>query len=205
MQPLPTDDDGLAGERAPAALELVNERLEKAIEQLRLANKALEVTGHQLGTLNNQLEMMHEEMEKLGQEVVRLREGYVHALDHLPYPIVLADKKGKIEAWNTAAHKLFHLALDAWVGVDLAEFPVQPSLGRALRRKHQAVVEGGAASMLSNQLVHVKRAIHRMDVHFTSLSRERSSHGVLVTFVTSRARDEGVSVWERNEVNSAAG
>jgi hypothetical protein len=74
MQPLPTDDDGRAGERAPAALELVNERLEKAIEQLRLANKALEVTGHELGALNNQLEMMHDEMDKLSQEVVRLRE-----------------------------------------------------------------------------------------------------------------------------------
>ncbi len=39
MQSLPTDDDGLGRERAPAALELVNERLEKAIEQLRLANQ----------------------------------------------------------------------------------------------------------------------------------------------------------------------
>jgi nitrogen fixation/metabolism regulation signal transduction histidine kinase len=204
MEPLPTDDDGLVEERAPAALELVNERLEKAIEQLRLANKALEVTGHELGTLNNQLEMMHEEMEKLSQEVVRLRDGYAHALDHLPYPVVLADKEGKIEAWNTSAQKLFHLSLDAWVGIDLSEFPVQPSLGRALRRKHRAVVEGGSASMLSNQLVHVKRAIHRMDVHFTSLSRERSSHGVLVMFLTSPARDEVVSAWERNKVDSAA-
>jgi hypothetical protein len=39
MKPLPTDDDG--GERVPAALELVNERLEEAIEQLRVANRAL--------------------------------------------------------------------------------------------------------------------------------------------------------------------
>ncbi len=196
MQSLPTDDDGLDRKRAPAALELVNERLEMAIEQLRLANEALEVAGHELGTLNNQLEMMHEEMERLSQEVVRLREGYAHTLNHVPYPVVLADREGKIEAWNTAAQALFHLALDAWVGIDLSEFPVQPSLGRALSRKHRAVVEGGAASMLSNQLVQVKRAIHRMDVHFTSLSRERSSHGVLVTFVTSPARDEVVSVWE---------
>jgi hypothetical protein len=65
------------------------------------------------------------------------------------------------------------------------------------------VVDGGAASMLSNQLVHVKHAIHRMDVRFTSLSRERSSHGVLVTFVTSPARDKVVSVWGPNEVDSA--
>lgn len=205
MQSLPTDDDSLDEERAPAALELVNERLEKAIEQLRLANQALQVTGHELGTLNNQLEMMNEEMERLSQEVVRLRDGYAHTLNHVPYPVVLADKEGKIEAWNTAAQKLFHLALDAWVGIDLSEFPVQPSLGRALRRKHRAVVEGGVTMMLSNQLVHVKRAIHRMDVHFTSLSRERSSQGVLVMFVSSPARDEVVSVWNGNHmVDSAA-
>ena len=151
--------------------------------------------------MNNQLEMMNDEMERLNQEVVRLRDGYAHAFNHVPYPVVLADKEGKIEAWNTAAQKLFHLALDAWVGIDLSEFPVQPSLGRALRRKHRAVVEGGATSMLSNQLVHVKRAIHRMDVHFTSLSQERSSHGVLVMFVSSPAREEVVSVWERNDNN----
>ena len=45
MQSLPSDDDSLDNERAPAALELVNERLEKAIEQLRLANEALQVTA----------------------------------------------------------------------------------------------------------------------------------------------------------------
>ncbi len=204
MQSLPTDDDGLGKERAPAPLELVNEQLEEAIEQLRLANQALQATGHELGTLNHQLEMMHEEMERLSQEVVRLRDGYAHALNHVPYPAVLADKEGKIEAWNTAAQKLFHLALDAWVGIDLSEFPVQPSLGRALRRKHRAVVEGTTTLTLSNQLVQVKRTILRMDVHFTSLSRERASHGVLLTFMTSPARDKVVSVWERNKVDSAA-
>lgn len=137
MQSLPTDDGSLDNERAPAALELVNERLEKAIEQLRLADEALQVTRHELGTLNNQLEMMNDEMERLNKEVIRLRDGYAHAFNHVPYPVVLADKEGKIEAWNTAAQKLFHLALDAWVGIDLSEFPVQPSLGRALRRKHR--------------------------------------------------------------------
>jgi hypothetical protein len=84
MQSLPTDDDGLGKEHAPATLELVNERLEEAIEQVRLANEALEVTRHEFGTLNSQLELMHEEMDRLSQEVVRLRDGYAHALNHLP-------------------------------------------------------------------------------------------------------------------------
>ncbi len=197
MQLLPREDDNLDRKQAPPALELVNEKLERAIEQLRLTHLTLQVTSQELCALNHQLEMMNEEVESLNQEVVRLRDGYTRALDHLPHPAVLADEQGKIEAWNTAAQKLFHLALDASVGLDLSEFPVQPSLGQALSRKHRAVVERGTTLMLRNQLVHVKRAIHRMDVHFTSLSREQSSHGVLVTFVISPARDGVATAWEQ--------
>jgi PAS domain-containing protein len=182
--------EGSSAEQLPVALELVNERLEEAIEQLRLANEALQVTGHELATLHDQLEMMNEEMEKLNHEVAWLRAGYARTLNHIPYPVVLADEEGRIETWNTAAQQLFHPSLDGVVGIDLSEFPVQPSLGRALRRKHRAVMEGGTALRLSNQLVHVKRAIHRMDLHFTSLSRGPSSHGVLIAFVSSSAREE---------------
>jgi nitrogen fixation/metabolism regulation signal transduction histidine kinase len=195
MQSWSTHEDS-GEEQLPEALELVNERLEEAIEQLRLASEALQVTGHELATLNNQLEMMNEEMERLSQEVVRLRSGYVHTLNHVPYPVVLADEEGKIETWNIAARQLFHPALDGVVGIDLSEFPVQPSLGRALRRKHRAVMEGGTALMLSNQLVHVKRAIHRMDVHFTLLSRGPLSHGVLIAFVSSSAREKVAAALE---------
>jgi PAS domain-containing protein len=198
MQSLPMDDDSAEKEPAPSALELVNERLEKAIEQLRLANEALQITSHELGALNNQLEMMSEQVENLSQEVVRLRDGYTHALNHIPYPVVLVDKEGKIEAWNTAAQQLFHLAPDVSVGMDLSEFPVQPSLCRTLSRKHRVVMAGGTTPKLRNQLLHVKRAVHRMDVHFTSLSQERSSHGVLLMFVSSPARDGVVTVWEEN-------
>ncbi len=206
MQSLAMDDDRVEKEPAPSALELVNERLEEAIEQLRLANEALQITSHELGALNNQLEMMSEEVENLSQEVVRLRAGYSHALNHIPYPVVLVDNKGKIEAWNNAAEQLFHLAPDASVGMDLSEFPVQPSLGKTLCRKHRVVMAGGAAPALRNQLLHVKRAIHRMDVQFTAFSRERSNHGVLVTFVSSPARDGLITVWARhdNMVDSAA-
>src|ERR1700677_345172 len=116
------ENDSVEKEPAPSALELVNEQLEAAIEQLRLANEALQVTSHELGALNHQLEMMSEEVENLSQEVVRLRAGYSNAFNHIPYPVVLVDKKGKVEAWNTAAQQLFHLASDASVGMDLSEF-----------------------------------------------------------------------------------
>jgi len=181
------------------ALQLVNERLEKAIHQLHVANEALHATRHAFRSLNNQMEMMSQEVEILGQEVSRLREGYAHTLDHVPHPVVMADKDGKVEIWNVAAQRLFQFATDSWVGADLSEIPVQPSLGQALRRKHRVVVERGTPLMISNQLVYVKRAVHRMDVHFTSLSRDRSCTSVLIMFLGAGARDGGVSL-----VDSAA-
>jgi PAS domain-containing protein len=197
MQSLPTVDD-TDKEPAPSALESVNEQLEKAIEQLRQANEALQLTADALGTLNSQLETMHEEVEDLSQEVVRLRESYVEAFDHVPCPVLLVDKAGRIEAWNTAAQQLFHLPVDISAGIDLSEFPVPPGLGRKLSRKHRAVLEGGTSEMLRNQLVQGKRAIHIMDVHFASLSRDRLSQAVVMTFVSSPAREEVVTLWERS-------
>jgi PAS domain-containing protein len=205
MQSLLMDDDSLDKERPLPGLDGVNERLERAIEQLRQANEALQVAGDALGALNYQLEMMNEEMESLSHEVVRLRDGYARTLDHMPYPVLLVDKEGRIELWNTAAQKLFHLAFDVSLGIDLSEFPVQPSLGRTLSRKHRAVLEGGVTPMLRNQLVQVQRAIHRMDVHFTSLSRERSSYGVLVMFVSSQARDGVITLWDQHDNNRVDG
>jgi PAS domain-containing protein len=149
--------------------------------------------------------MMNQEVEMLSHEVVRLRDGYRHILDHVPYPAVLADKDGKIEVWNAAARQLFNLAPYASVGIDLSEIPVQPSLRQALRGKHRAVVERGTPFVLRNQLVHVKRAIHRMDVHFTSISRDRCSADVLVAFMSSPAWDGVVTPDEQNKlVDSAA-
>jgi PAS domain-containing protein len=205
MESFEVSDESLDKEEVPSALELVNQKLEKAIEQLRLANEGLKTASYGVAVLNNQLEWMHEELESLSRQVVHLRAGYTQALDHMPFPAVLTDREGKVEAWNTAAQQIFHLAVDASVGIDLSEFPVQPSLGQVLSRKLRAVVEGGTTP-LRNQLVHVKRTVHRMDVHFTSLSR-RSTHGVLVMFVSSPARDGVVPLWERSGkelVNSAA-
>ena len=182
----------------------VNERLEKAIEQLRHTSHALQATNQELCSLNNELEMMNEEVEILRKEVNRLGEDYTHTLDHMPYPVVLVDTDGKIRVWNAAAQQLFNLAPDAAIGIDLSEIPVQPSLGQALSREHRAVVERGVPLMLRNQLVHVQRAIHRMDVQFASLNRDHSGTGVLVMFMSNSARDGVVSRCEQNNLMDGA-
>jgi transcriptional regulator with PAS, ATPase and Fis domain len=159
------------------ALELVNEQLEKAIEQMRLANEALLATQQELHSLTRLVDSMHREVEVLSHELVRLRDGYVHTLDHLPYPALLTDRVGKVELCNRAAQRMFNIANDAYAGIDLCDIPVQPSLRQILSRKHRGVLKRGSALVLRNQVVQVKAALYRMDVHFASLSA-----GILVVF-----------------------
>jgi PAS domain-containing protein len=169
-----------AGETRPGkqeALESVNEQLEKAIEQMRMANDALLATQRELHSLTTQLGTMHQKVELLSHELVRLRDGYVYTLDHVPYPALLADSAGKIKLWNRAAQRMFNLLDDAQAGIDLSEIAVQPSLRQILSRKHRIVVERGSALVLRNQVVQVTAALYRMDVHFASLSA-----GILVVF-----------------------
>jgi transcriptional regulator with PAS, ATPase and Fis domain len=174
MQSVPAGEIG-PGEQQ--ALELVNEQLEKAIEQMRVANEALLATQQELQSLTSLLDTMHQEVESLSHELVRLRDGYVHTLDHVPYPALLTDRAGKVELWNGAAQRVFNIENDAYAGIDLCDIPVQPSLRQIMSRKHRAVVERGSALVLRNQVVQVTAALYRMDVHFTSLSA-----GILVVF-----------------------
>jgi transcriptional regulator with PAS, ATPase and Fis domain len=169
-----------AGEISPGkqeALESVNEQLEKAIEQMRVTNDALLATQRELRSLTTLRDTMHQEVELLSHELVRLRDGYVYTLDHVPYPALLADSAGKVKLWNRVAQQVFNLADDAHIGIDLSEIPVQPSLRQILSRKHRIVVERGSALVLRNQVVQVTAALYRMDVHFASLSA-----GILVVF-----------------------
>jgi PAS domain-containing protein len=147
---------------------MVNDRLAKAIGQLQLANQSLRVSRQELCWLDQQLEIMNQEVEVLRREVVRLRVGYSHALDYVPYAALMADEDGTIEAWNAAAQQLFDLAALGSAGIDLSEVPVQPSLRKTLSRKHRAAVERGHPLILKDQEIQVGRTIHRMDVQFTS-------------------------------------
>jgi transcriptional regulator with PAS, ATPase and Fis domain len=174
MQSLP------AGEISPGkqeALESVNEQLEKAIEQMRVTSEALLATQRELHSLTTLLDTMQHEVELLSHELVRLKDSYVYTLDHVPYPALLADSAGKVKLWNRAAQQMFNLSDNAHVGIDLSEIAVQPSLRQILSRKHRTVVEHGSALVLRNQVVQVRAALYRTDVHFASLSA-----GILVVF-----------------------
>ena len=174
MQSLPPNESARSKDKD---LAVVNRQVENAIEQLRLANQALVATHQELHSLTSLVESMHHELDMLSDEIVRLRAGYACTLDHVPHAVLLADVEGKVEIWNQSAQQMFNLESDASTGIDLWEIPVQPSLRQILTQKHRAVVERGSALMLKNQLVQVKPALYRVDVHFASLSG-----GVLMVF-----------------------
>jgi PAS domain-containing protein len=164
----------------------LNDRLQKAIGQLQLANESLKATRQELCSLDQQLEIMSQKVEILSREVFRLKDGYSHALDHVPYAALMADDDGKIEAWNAAAQQLFHLTSPTSAGIELSEIPVQSSLRKTLSRKHRAAVEHGYPLILKDQAIHVGRTNHRMDVQFTS-------QGLLI-FMSSPSRDGAVGL-----------
>ena len=174
MQSLPPNESVPGKDKG---LAVVNMQVENAIEQLRLANQALLATHQELYSLTSLVESMHNELDALSDEIARLRDGYAYTLDHVPHPVLLADAEGRVEIWNQSAQEMFNLEGDASTGIDLCQIPVQPSLRQILIQKHRAVVERGRALMLKNQLVQVKPALYRVDVHFASLSG-----GVLVVF-----------------------
>jgi PAS domain-containing protein len=165
---------------------LLNTRLQKAIGQLQLANETLKATRQEMSSLDQQLDMMSQEIEILHREVARLRDGYSQTLDHVPYPTLMADEDGTIEAWNAAAQRLFNLVPTKAAGIDLSEIPVQDSLKKTICRKHRAAVERGHPLVVKDLVVHVGRTTHHMDVQFTSQG--------LVIFVSVPAREGAVTL-----------
>ena len=67
------EDDPCLEKNPPSAIELANEKLEKAIEHPGHGNQALQATGEALGALTHQMKRMSGEVESLSREVVRLR------------------------------------------------------------------------------------------------------------------------------------
>jgi PAS domain-containing protein len=174
MQSLPA---GVISPGKQEVLESVNGQLEKAIEQMRMANEALLTTQRELHSLTTLLDTMQHEVELLSHELFRLRNSYVYTLDHVPYPALLADNAGRVTLWNRAAQQMFNVSDDAHAGIDLSQIAVQSSLRQILSTKHREVVERGGTVVLRNQVVQVRAALHRTDVHLASLSA-----GILVVF-----------------------
>jgi PAS domain-containing protein len=167
-------------------LRLLNAKLQKAIAQLQSANQTLRSARSEICSLDQQLEIMSQEVEVLTREIVRLRDGYSHALDHVPHPALIADEDGRVESWNAAAQQLFGLAPSASARFELSEIPVQNSMQKTLSRKHRAALENGHPMVLKDQHIQVGRTVHKMDVQITSQG--------LVVFINSSGREGAVGL-----------
>jgi two-component system CheB/CheR fusion protein len=163
-------------------LQSTNEELETTNEELQSTNEELETANEELQSLNEELENMNEELEHRTKEMRRHTERYAESLRSLPFPVVLLDRKEKVQLWNSAAQKLLGIGSSSVVGVEFRQMPLPESLRKTFLRRCQAVLLGQEASVLRNQKVKVNsRDSH--DVHFTPVSHgEAGLEGVLVIF-----------------------
>ncbi len=181
-------------------LQSTNEELETTNEELQSTNEELETANEELQSLNEELENMNEELEQRTKEMHQHTERYAESLRRLPFPVMLLDRKEKVQLWNAAAQKLLGIGSSPVVGVDFRQMPLPESLRKIFLRRCQAVLLRQEASVLRNQRVK-ENGRDSYDVHFAPVSHgEAGMDGVLVIFgpcrddrpaPTSRAKARG--------------
>jgi two-component system CheB/CheR fusion protein len=173
-------------ETANEELRSTNEELETTNEELQSTNEELETANEELQSLNEELENMNEEFEHRTKAMHEHTERYTESLRSLPFPVMLLDRKEKVQLWNSAAQKLLGIGSSSVAGVDFRQMPLPESLRKIFLRRCQAVLLRQEASVLRNQRVKEKGR-DSYDVHFAPVSHgEAGMDGVLVIFGPSR-------------------
>ena len=163
-------------------LQSTNEELETTNEELQSTNEELETANEELQSLNEELENMNEELEHRTKEMREHTKRYAESLRSLPFPVMLLDRKEKVQLWNSAAQKLLGIGSSSVVGVDFRQIPLPESLRKIFLRRCQAVLVRQEASVLRNQRVK-ENGRDSYDVHFAPVSHgEAGLDGVLVIF-----------------------
>jgi two-component system CheB/CheR fusion protein len=163
-------------------LQSTNEELETTNEELQSTNEELETANEELQSLNEELENMNEELEHRTKEMRRHTERHAESLRSLPFPVMLLDRREKVQLWNSAAQKLLGIGSSSVVGVEFRQMPLPESLRKTVLRRCQAVLLRQEASALRNQRVK-ENSGDSYDVHFAPVSHgEAGMDGVLVIF-----------------------
>jgi len=182
-------------------LQSTNEELETTNEELQSTNEELETTNEELQSLNEELENMNEELEQRTRALHELTARYGETLRRMPWPVMLVDRKEKIQLWNAAAQKLFGVSATSAVGVSMDHLPLEQSLSRILVRRSRAVLKRHKGTVLRNLSLHIGAARQVCDVHFTPIA-PAAMEGVLIMFGGSRERAASVARASSNPGNS---
>lgn len=185
-------------------LQSTNEELETTNEELQSTNEELETTNEELQSLNEELENMNEELEFRTRELDALNNRYAETLERMPWAVMVLDSEGRVQFWNSAAHKTFDLEARAVVGLELAQLPIDTNLRAALVRRRKAVEGRNAPMLLRNQGLNSGRSKMVFDVHLTPLSRDGGKPSLLLMFAPQSAGMEaGNSSGRRSSPNKA--
>ncbi len=164
-------------------LQSTNEELETTNEELQSTNEELETTNEELQSLNEELENMNEELEARSRELNALTGRYAETLTHMPWPVMLVDRKKKIQLWNAAAQRLFGVGATSVVGVALEQLPIERDLRSAIVRRCRAVLEKGKTGSMRHQHSRSSSFPETFDIRFIPITREEANmDGVLVMF-----------------------
>jgi two-component system CheB/CheR fusion protein len=190
-------------ETANEALQSTNEELEVTNEELQATNEELETTNEELQALNEELENMNEELELRTRELDVLNSRYANTLEQMPRAVILVESDGRIQFWNSAAHRMFNLPASAVLGLHLAQLPIDITLRQVLLRKYRSVLEKGKPLALRNQVVRRGRVKATAEVQLSLVGRGNTSHGVLIMFTPSNATPLPVSNSAKSTKKSA--
>jgi two-component system CheB/CheR fusion protein len=163
-------------------LQSTNEELETTNEELQSTNEELETTNEELQSLNEELETTNEELSSRSRELDEVNARYSEMLEQMPWPVLVADHKGLIYMFNSAAQKLFGFAEPSERGIRLEELPMDNRSRQAVLRRHQAAVETKKQSSLRKLHLVTNRFDDEVDLHFTPLARDNERNSVIVMF-----------------------
>jgi two-component system, chemotaxis family, CheB/CheR fusion protein len=164
-------------------LQSTNEELETTNEELQSTNEELETTNEELQSLNEELENLNEELASRTRELDTLTTRYAETLKRMPWPVMLVDREGKIQLWNSAAQRVFGIGATSVVGVDLNRMPLELTLRKALVRRCRGVMQQKKASTIHNLTYEAVGAAGTFDVRFTPIAREDNAvDGVMIMF-----------------------
>jgi two-component system CheB/CheR fusion protein len=163
-------------------LQSTNEELETTNEELQSTNEELETTNEELQSLNEELENMNEELEYRGRELDALNSRYMETIEQMPWPMITADREGRVQFWNSAAARLFGLESKSVMGLDLSQLPIAAGLRTALAKHFRTAFEKNRPVTMRNHAARSNEFGDRMDVTITPLAFNGAARGAIVMF-----------------------
>ncbi|HEY6253366.1 MAG TPA: CheR family methyltransferase [Candidatus Angelobacter sp.] len=167
-------------------LQSTNEELETTNEELQSTNEELETTNEELQSLNEELENTNEELSSRTRELDEVNARYSEMMERMPWPVFLVQEDAVIYMFNSAAQRLFGFAKPSEKGMHLEELPMDTRSRQTMVRRHRQVVQSRKQSNIRNWRLVTNRFDGTADVHFTPLSSESPSQGVIVMFQVDR-------------------